>query len=116
MPNLARGVGLSNSQSLHHFLQNSIGEHPALRETRLKLILQLIREQQILLSIDKNGDVKKGEATDYVSKQYIGNLDQTAGGIVSVNAYGVVGGITYRLLLKIFKPRGRLLPGDTYKG
>ena len=79
------------------------------------MIFQLIGEQEIILCIDKNGDVKKGEATDYVSKQYIGNLDQTAGEIVSVNAYAVVGGITYRLLLKIFKARGRLRPGDTYK-
>lgn len=78
--------------------------------------VQLIRNQQIILCIDKNGDAKKGEATDYVFKQYIGNLDQTAGGIVSVNAYAVLRGIIYGLLLKIFKPRGRLLPGDTYKG
>jgi SRSO17 transposase len=36
-------------------------------------------------------------------------------GIVSVNAYAVVGQITYSLLFKIFKPKGCLLPGDTYK-
>ena len=69
----------------------------------------------MILCIDETGDVKKSKATDYLSKQYIGNLGKTARGLVSVNAYAVVGGITYPLLFKIFKPRGCLLPGDTYK-
>ena len=69
----------------------------------------------MILCIDKTGDVKKGKATDYVSKQYIDNLGKTGRGLVSVNAYAVVGRITYPLLFKIFKPRGCLLPGDIYK-
>jgi SRSO17 transposase len=56
-----------------------------------------------------------GQATDYVTKQYIGNLGRTANGIVSVNAYAVVENITYPLLFKIFKPRARLQAGDEYK-
>lgn len=40
---------------------------------------------------------------------------RTANGIVSVNAYAVVGNITYPLLFKIFKPRSRLQAGDEYK-
>ena len=115
LPNIAKAVGLSNSQSLHHFLQHSTWEHPALSSARLQLILQLIGEQEIIVCIDETGDLKKGKATDYVSKQYIGNLGKTARGIVSVNAYAVVGVITYPLLVKIFKPRGCLLPGDIYK-
>jgi SRSO17 transposase len=115
LPQIARAVGLSNSQSLHHFLQNSTYSTSALTATRLKLILELIGEQEIILCIDESGDVKKGKATDYVSKQYIGNLGKTARGIVSVNAYAVVGQITYPLLFKIFKPKRCLLPGDTYK-
>ncbi len=67
------------------------------------------------MCIDETGDVKKGKATDYVSKQYIGNLGKTARGIVSVNAYAVVGEITYPLLFKIFQLKGCLLPEDTYK-
>jgi SRSO17 transposase len=96
-------------------LQNPIGERKALTAPRLNFIPNLIGEQEMILCIDETGDVKKGKATDYVSKQYIGNLGKTALGIVSVNAYAVVGGITYPLLFKIFKPRGYLLPGDTYK-
>ena len=114
LPQIARAVGLSNSQSLHHFLQNATWEASALTATRLKLILQLIGEQEIILCIDETGDVKKGKATDYLSKQYIGNLGKTAREIVSVNAYAVVGEITYPLLFKNFKPKGCLLPEDTY--
>ncbi len=50
----------------------------------------------MILCIDETGDVKKSKATDYVSKQYISNLEKIARGIVSVNAYALVGGITYR--------------------
>ena len=58
---------------------------------------------------------RQGKTTDYVAKQYIGNLGKTAQGIVSVNAYAVVSEITYPLLFKIFKPRKCLKPGDEYK-
>ena len=67
------------------------------------------------MCIDETGDEKKGHATGYVAKQYIGNLGRTANGIVSVNAYAVVGNMTYPLLFKIFKPRSRLRPEDEYK-
>ena len=67
------------------------------------------------LCIDETGDAKRGSTTDYVAKQYIGNLGKTANGIVSVNAYGVVDGITYPLTFKIYKPRSRLCSGDVYQ-
>ena len=79
------------------------------------LIKVAIGEQPIILCIDEAGDEKKGQATDYVAKQYIGNLERTANDIVSVNAYGVVGNVTYPLLFKIFKPRSWIQPGDEYK-
>lgn len=69
----------------------------------------------IILCIDETGDEKKGKATDYVAKQYIGNLGRTANGIVSVKAYALIDNITYPLSFKIFKPRHRLKEGDIYK-
>lgn len=68
------------------------------RAIRLHLIQQQIGDRPISLCMDETGDVKQGEATDYVAKQYIGNWGKTANGIVSVNAYAVVDGITYPLL------------------
>jgi SRSO17 transposase len=58
---------------------------------------------------------KRERTTDYVAKQYIGNIGQTANGIVSVNAYAVVDKLTYPLLFKIFKPKSRLQADDDYK-
>lgn len=45
-----------------------------------------------------------------------GNLGKVDNGIVSViNAYGVLAGMTFPLLFKIFKPKGRLQEHDVYK-
>jgi SRSO17 transposase len=115
LPAIARSVGLPNAQSLHHFLQLSPWQVEQFRTRRLGLIKQLIGERSIILCIDETGDKKAGKTTDYVAKQYIGNLGKTENGIVSVNAYAVVDNITYPLLVKIFKPRTRLQPGDVYK-
>ena len=104
-----------DGQALHHFLRDAPWKVSQLRATRLWLIKQLIGEQPIVLCIDETGDVKKGQATDYVARQYIGNLGKTGNGIVSVNAYALVNGLTYPLLFKIFKPRHRLKAGDEYK-
>lgn len=104
LPAIAKLVGLQNGQSLHHFLRDGVWEVKQLRAARLKFIQHTIGERRIVLCIDETGDVKKGQATDYVAKQYIGNIGQTANGIVSVNAYAVVDKLTYPLLFKIFKP------------
>jgi SRSO17 transposase len=50
-----------------------------------------------------------------VGRQYIGNLGKVENGIVSVNAYGVVGKTLFPLMFKVFKPQATLLPEDTYK-
>jgi len=50
-----------------------------------------------------------------VTRQYIGNLGKVENGIVSVNAYGVVGNTLFPLMFKVFKPQATLLPEDTYK-
>lgn len=107
--------GLKDSQSLHHFLRESVWSVEALRHRRLRCIQQQIGQRGITLCIDETGDVKKGQATDYASKQYIGNLGCTANGVVSVNAYAVVDELTYPLLFRIYKPKRRLKPEDVYK-
>ncbi len=115
LPAIARIVGLKDGQELHHFLRDTPWDVKALREMRLWLIKLSVGDEPIILCIDETGDEKKGQATDYVAKQYIGNLGRTANGIVSVNAYALVNNITYPLSFKIFKPRHRLKEGDVYK-
>jgi SRSO17 transposase len=115
LPAIARAVGLEGSQSLHHFLTNSPWDVEAVRQQRIELIKLALKEREIILCIDETGDKKKGKTTDYVARQYIGNLGKTENGIVSVNAYGVLEGITFPLIFKIFKPKSRLQEKDIYK-
>ena len=68
----------------------------------------------VLSIIDETGDKKKGKSTDYVKRQYIGNLGKTENGIVAVTAYAVFCGMTFPLTFEIYKPRERLKEGDKY--
>lgn len=115
LPAIARDVGFKDGQSLHNFLRDSLWDVNAVREMRLWLAKIAIGDCPITLCIDETGDEKKGSATNYVAKQYISNLGKTAKGIVSVNAYAFIDGITYPLIFKVFKPHSRLKKGDVYK-
>lgn len=76
--------------------------------------MYILHGRPIVLIIDETGDKKKGNTTDYVKRQYIGNLGKTDNGIVAVTAYGVLSGMTFPLIFEIYKPRERLQPGDKY--
>jgi len=71
-------------------------------------------EREIVLVIDDTGDRKKGQHTDYVKRQYIGNLGKIENGIVAVTAYGLIN-ITVPLLFEVYKPKERLKPEDSYR-
>lgn len=118
LPAIATVAGLENAQSLHHFLTESPWQVEQFRQQRLQLILQVLqtREQpEIVLIIDDTGDRKKGHHTDYVKRQYIGNLGKIENGIVAVTAYGVIDSMTLPLLFEVYKPKERLKPNDTYR-
>jgi SRSO17 transposase len=115
LPAIAKGAGESDPQALHHFVAKAPWSVEELRTRRLTLLRQALAGRSFVLCIDETGDRKKGKTTDYVAHQYIGNLGKLANGIVSVNAYGILDHITFPLLFKVYKPRTRLQPGDTYK-
>ncbi|QIR39202.1 IS701 family transposase [Tolypothrix sp. PCC 7910] len=115
LPAIAKIVGLDNHQGLHHLLTSSPWSVEKLRIKRLELILQVLKRRPIILIIDETGDKKKGTSTDYVKRQYIGNLGKTENGIVVVTAYGVFCGMTFPLLFEVYKPRERLKPGEKYR-
>lgn len=115
LPVIAKAVGLPNDQVLHHCLTESPWSVSALRNRRLSLTVQQLKGQSITLVIDETGDRKKGKTTDYVNRQYSGNLGKIDNGIVSVNAYGIAGQFTFPLLLKVFKPKQRLKVDDVYQ-
>ena len=86
-----------------------------LKSRRLRRSLEALKGHKITVIIDETGDRKKGNKTDYVARQYLGSVGKIDRGIVSVNAYGLYQNITFPLLCKVFKPRGTLKEGDTYK-
>jgi len=114
LPAIARTVGLSNEQGLLHFLTESPWKSELLRLARLRLILQVLSGREIVLIIAQTGDAKKGDTTDYVKPQYIGNLGKVENGIVAVTAYGLFEGMTFPLTFEVYKPKQRLLPDDVY--
>lgn len=65
--------------------------------------------------MDETGDRKKGNKTDYVSRQYLGSVGKVDRGIVSVNAYGIYQNISFPLITRIFKPKGTLKEDDIFK-
>lgn len=115
LPAIARAVGLHDAQPLQNFLTESPWSVEGLRTRRLELTLKMLKGKLFKLVIDETGDKKKGNSTDYVARQYIGNLGKVDNGIVSVNAYGVLGELTFPLMFKVFKPRKTLQEKDQYK-
>jgi SRSO17 transposase len=114
LPAIAKAVGLDNHQNLHHFLTESPWTVQQLRRKRLELILKLLNGRAMILLIDETGDCKKGKSTDYVKRQYIGNVGKKENGIVAVTAYGLVEGMILPLCFEVYKPRERLKAGDEY--
>jgi SRSO17 transposase len=110
LPRLGKTVH-ADPQALHHFLANAEWSVEALRTQRLELLRQALGDTPFILCLDETGDRKKGHTTDYVAQQYMGNLHALANGVVSVNAYGVLGTTTFPLLFRVFKPRTRLAGG-----
>jgi SRSO17 transposase len=115
LPEIAKVAGLENYQALHHFISESPWSVQELRERRLELILIALAGQEIIVVIDETGDRKKGKKTDYVSRQYIGNLGKVEQGIVAVTAYGIVEGMTVVLSFEVYKPKTRLKKGESYR-
>ena len=115
LPEIAKIVGLGNEQALHHFLTKSPWSVKSLRAARLNLILDALKGRKLWLIIDETGDKKKGRKTDYVSREYQGKLGKIDNGIVAVTAWGLINGITFPLIFEVYKPRERLIAGDTYR-
>ena len=88
---------------MHHLLFKSPWLAQELKQQRLEIILKILLGREIILIIVHIGDKKQGGATDYVKRQYIGNLAKTENGIVAVTAYAYIDGITLPLTFKVYK-------------
>jgi hypothetical protein len=74
LPEIAKAVGLHDAQPLQNFVTDSPWSVVSLREKRLELTQKMLEGRSFKLVIDETGDKKKGNHTDYVARQYIGNL------------------------------------------
>jgi len=115
LPAISRVVGLSNEQDLLNSLTESPWEAAQLTEARLELVLEVLKGRELVLIIDETGERNIGESTDYVKRQYIGNLEKVENGIVVVTAYGLFEGITFPLMFEVYRPKKRLLESDVYQ-
>ena len=114
LPQISQVVDVS-SQGLHHFLTSSPWSQLNLENHRLQFIHNVFEEVSIIVIIDETGDRKKGNKTDYVSRQYLGSVGKVDSGIVSVNAYGIYQNISIPLVTRIFKPEETLKDDDIFK-
>jgi SRSO17 transposase len=114
LPAIAKAVN-SDAQALHHFIAQAPWSTSAFRQRRLQLTQQALRDRGITVCVDGTGDRKKGKKTDYVSRQYLGNVGKIDNGIVSVHAFGVLDNVTFPLMFEVFKPEACLQEGDIYK-
>jgi SRSO17 transposase len=112
---IAKEVGLKGDKvCIHHFLSDGNWKAEQVQHTQIEVTKAIKGTWSILWCIHEMGNAKR-QAIDYVTKKYIGDLGPTENGIFSVNAYGVVSGMAYSLLLRIFQPKSWLKPGDDYK-
>jgi SRSO17 transposase len=79
------------------------------------MILKVLDGRSLILLIDETGDCKKGKSTDYVKRQYIGNVGKKENGIVAVTAYGLVDGMILPLTFAVYKPREQLKEKEEYQ-
>ena len=69
---------------------------------KLELIFKIVKNIKIVIIIDEIGDPKKGKATDYVARQYLGRLGKIDNGIVAVVSYSLGDGLTFPLMFEIY--------------
>ena len=115
LPEIAKIVGLESAEGLDNFFTDSPWSVEEVKKRRLNLIIEVLNGEEIIVIVDETGDRKKGNTTDYVKRQYIGNLGKVENGIVAVTTYGVFKEMTFPLIAKVYKPQERLLEGDIYK-
>lgn len=98
LPTVAKVRGLDNQQSLH-----SPWQAQQVRQQRLETILKC---HSLILLIDETSDCKKSNRTDYVKRQYIGNVSKKENGIVTLTR--LVTAIIAALTFEVYKLRKRL--------
>jgi SRSO17 transposase len=112
---IAKTIKLASYKSLLQLINGLAWDTVTLRRCRLALILKILNQRSIRLVIEELGILKKGKGTDYVTRQYMGNLKRKENGIIVLITYGVLDEIIFPITFQVFKPRERLKLGEQFK-
>lgn len=113
---LAALVPGAERQRLHHFLQNAPWDAVELNRRRLALWQAhpvLGPQAGGALIIDETGDRKRGQGIVLAAQQWIGKLNFTANGVVSVTSHWADGTRHVPLGVRAYRPASRLPKGKT---
>ncbi|GAB4367876.1 MAG: IS701 family transposase [Elainellaceae cyanobacterium] len=115
--NIAKTIKLASYKSLLQLINGLAWDTVTLCQYRLALILKMLNQRSIRLVIEELGIPKKGKRTDYVTRQYMGNLNRKENGIIVLVAYGVSEEtiFPFPITFQVFKPRERLKLGEQFK-
>jgi SRSO17 transposase len=111
---IAAAVPEANVESVQHFLVDAPWSAPALNAQRLALLQDhpLTRwHAEGVLIIDETGDRKKGKASAYVSRQYLGSIGKIDNGVVRVSSHWADESVHYPLNVLPYTAAERLPEG-----
>jgi SRSO17 transposase len=108
------GAQEARAQSLQWFLSESNWDEAAINERRRELIRRtsmMAPNAEGVLIIDETGDLKDGNHTDHVGRQYLGNVGKIGNGIVSVSSLWADERVYYPLEVIPYTPASRFTRG-----
>ena len=111
---LAALVPGAERQRLHHFLHAAPWDSAALNARRLavwRAHSTLGPQADGVLIVDQTGDRKRGQGIVLAAQQWIGKLNFTANGVVSVTSHWADGTRHVPLGVRAYRPAGRLPKG-----
>ena len=111
---LAALVPGAERQRLHHFLHAAPWDSAALNARRLavwRAHATLGPHAEGVLIVDETGDRKRGQGIVLAAQQWIGKLNFTANGVVSVTSHWADGTRHVPLGVRAYRPAGRLPKG-----
>src|ERR671939_936470 len=114
LPVLAALVPGAERQRLHHFLHNAPWDAMELNQRRLALWQadpRLGPHASGALIVDETGDRKRGQGIVLAAQQWIGKLNFTANGVVSVTSHWADGTRHVPLGVRAYRPASRLPKG-----
>lgn len=111
---IAAAVPEANVESLQHFLVDAPWSAAELNKQRLALLQDCALTRwhgEGVLIIDETGDRKKGQASAYTSRQYLGSIGKIDNGVVSVSSHWADASVHYPLNVLPYNAAERLPEG-----